>query len=423
VGPEQERLQRETFVCFGWSDWEPGTQTWNHVLRRLAYRNRVLFVPPPLERTEVLGSRYAPNGKHGGVRHLEAHLYVYRYPRILPTFYKPRAVARWMEDRQADALRRAMRRLGAESPILYLLHPKFRRYIGVLGEKLVLYHVLDEYAGYIGANKARLRAEEDALLDRADLVLCSAPSLLAAKNAPNRNVHFVPNGVDFERFRPDRRPERPLPEDLSVLRRPRAGYIGRICDKLDFALLRDVARLLPDVSFVAAGPALVVLRQNRVLFEEWASLPNVHLLGMKRSEELPACVRGFDVGILPYAVNEETRHRYPLKLHEYLAAGKPVVSVPLPCFEGFEDLVRTAADPETFARAVRDALRGEAPETTERRISLARRHDWNRIVLRIDELVLDRLRMTRGAPPQREGRAASPAAIRGRTRNREHHPA
>ncbi|MFH1681177.1 MAG: glycosyltransferase [Candidatus Eisenbacteria bacterium] len=401
VDPAAARLRGETIVCFGWSDWDPDSQTWNRVLERLAHRNRVLFVPPPLERTEVLGSRFAPNGRGGGIRHIQDHLYVFRYPRHLPTFYKPGLLVRAIEKLRIRTLQSALRDIGGSDPILYLLHPKFRPYIGKLGEKLVVYHVLDEYAGYIGANKERLRTEEDALLDRADLVFCVSPSLRASKAEPHRNVHFVPNGVPFDRFSLAASGNLEVPEEIAALPRPRAGYVGRVCDKLDFLLLRDTARLLPEVTFCFAGPVLVVTRESRALFEEWSALPNVRLLGTRRREEIPAAIAGFDVGLLPYELSPETRHRYPLKLHEYLAAGRPVVSVPLSCLEGFEDLVRVAPHPSGFAASIRMALSEGPEEALERRLSVAKRHDWNRIVLRIDGLIGERLGLsTRRARPR-----------------------
>ncbi|RPJ46641.1 MAG: glycosyltransferase family 1 protein [Candidatus Latescibacterota bacterium] len=394
IDPASERLRGETILCFGWSDWDSGTQTWNQILRRLAYRNLVVFVPPPLERTEVFGSRYAPNGKHAGISHVEDHLYVYRFPHFLPNFYKPGSLVRSIHALRRRGLRRALRRLGAGRPVLYLLHPKFRGYVGAFDEKLVLYHILDEYTGYIGANKERLRAEEATLLDRADLVVCVAPGLREAKSAPYRNVLYVPNGVDYDRFSPDALRDAPVPEDLASIRGPVAGYIGRICDKLDFRLLHDVAKLLPGVMFCFVGPALVVLRQNRDLFDKWIALPNVRLLGAKRNEEVPGYVGAFDVGLLPYLVNSETEDRYPLKLHEYLAAGKPIVSVPLSCFGEVADLVHTAAGDEKFAEGIRAALAGEPPEKTDRRLAVARAHDWDRIAFRIDDLLRERLRRT-----------------------------
>lgn len=387
--PAMPRMMGETIVCFGWCGWDPSTQTWNHVLERFAYRNRVVFVPPPLERTEVFGNRFTPDGTRGGLRHLQDNLYVYRYPRFLPNFYKPQALVRSIEAIRGAALRRVIAGIGGERPILYLLHPKFRNSIGTMNEKMVVYHVLDEYSGYLGANRDRLKAEENRLLDEADVVLCASELLLASKGGPGRNAHFVPNGVDFDSYyaAPDEDP--PLPSDLAAIQPPRMGYTGRICDKLDFRLLRDIARLLPRVSFCFIGAVLVVMKENRILFEEWSSLPNVHLLGLKRVEEVPEYTRGFDVGLLPYELSEESRQRYPLKLHEYLAADRPVVSVPLPCVEEYADLVHTPRDLSGWVRALNLALTDQDPSSSERRVSVARRHDWNLVVLRIENLLLE----------------------------------
>ncbi|MBN1826815.1 MAG: glycosyltransferase [Candidatus Eisenbacteria bacterium] len=394
--PGRERLRGETFLCFGWSGWEPGAQTWNQVLRRLAYRNRVLFVPPPLERTEVLGSRFAPNGSGGGLRHREDHLYVYRYPRFLPNFYKSRLLIRAIESARLSCLRRALSRIGGKRPILYLLHPKFRGYVGGLNEKMVMYHVLDEYSGYLGANKARLRAEERSLLDTADLTLCVSETLRDAKAGPGRRVVYVPNGVDFDQFVPDAGEEEETPEDLAAIPSPRAGYVGRVCDKLDYRLLLDIARAAPEISFCFAGPVLVVTRENRALFEEWAALRNVHLLGAKPLFEIPRYVRAFDACLMPYAMTREGRQRYPLKLHEYLAAGKPVVSVPLPCLEELHGLVRTAESAEGWVEALRGSFAENGDGERERRIETARRYGWDRVVIRIEDLVRETL-ASRGA--------------------------
>lgn len=397
IDPSAERLRGETILCFGWSDWGPGNQTWNQVLRRLARRNRVLYVPPPLERTEVFGSRFASGESGGGLNHREHHLYVYRYPRLLPNFYRPALLTRSIEAMRIRALRKTLRSLGAKRPILYLLHPKFRNYIGAFDEKMVLYHVLDEYTGYIGANRERLGRDENLLLDKADLILCASPALAGSKAAKGRAVYFVPNGVDYDLISPAAATSagRPIPHDMASLPSPRAGYIGRICDKLDFHLLLEVARLLPGVSFCFAGPVHLLTGENRELFDGWAELPNVHLLGSKSIEDLPAVLGAIDVGLMPYEMTEEGKQRYPLKLHEYLAAGKPVVSVPLPCFEGFKELVRTGRDPVEWASEIREALEDKSPASVARRMETAEKHDWERIVIRIDELIrmtLDRSR-------------------------------
>ncbi len=390
--PSVLRLRGETIVCFGWTDWDTNQQTWNQVLRRLAFRNRVIYVPPPFERTEVLGSRFSGKHRPDGMNHLKDHLYVYQFPRWQPRLYRPAAIAGAMESMRFRGLRRALRKIGGTSPILYLLHPRMGDSVGRLGEKMVIYHVLDEYSGYRGANREKLGIEENALLDQADLVLCASELLERSKRKEGRNVHFVPNGVDFDHFSRIPGIGTREPFDLSGIPHPRAGYLGRICDKLDFPLLKEVAESLPKCAFCFVGPSYVAFGPHRKTYEEWAALPNVHLIGNKRMADVPNYLNAFDVALLPYLVSEDTKQRYPLKLHEYLAAGKPVVSVPLPCLDEFELLVRVATDSAAWRDAIAASLEEASDSDREERMSVARRHDWNRVVLRIEGLISETIR-------------------------------
>jgi len=387
IDPALDRLSGETILCFGWTEWERSTQTWTQVLSRLAYRNRVLFVPPPLERRETLTATFHADVGRSGLRHIQDHLYVYHFPRRFPLIYKPFFLARVMEWLRTRALRKALRSLDCDRPILYILHPKFRKHIGLLKEKLVVYHVLDEYAEYLGANRELIDYEEKALIDSADLVICASRLLEATKKGENRNVYFVPNGVDFEHFSGQEGIPIRIPPDLRNIPRPRVGYLGRISDELDFNLLLEMARSMPGHSFCFAGHAMVVKRENRALFLEWSALSNVHLLGNKRTEELPDYVRAFDVAVMPYQISEGSLQRYPLKLHEYLAAGKPVVSVPMHCLEEFHDLVRIAPDEKTWYQAVTESIRDDQDQKQRDRQDAARLHDWNRVVIRIENLI------------------------------------
>ncbi len=403
--PATGRMAGETIVCFGWTDWDTAPQTWNQVLGRLAYRNRVLFVLPPLERRETLTGGFSPGDGRRGLRHIRDHLYVYRFPRSLPLIYKPPFAGRFFEAARIRSLHATLDRLGTDRPILYLLHPKFNRYVGRLREKLVVYHVLDEYTGYLGANREKLAAEEETLLHRADLTICASRLLEATKRRTNRSAYFVPNGVDFDHFSGRQGMPVTVPADVRNIPRPRVGYIGRICDKLDFLLLLDVAKGLPGHSFCFAGQAMVVKRENRVVFEEWSNLPNVYLLGNKKPDELPAYLRAFDVAVMPYVVSDDTRQRYPLKLHEYFAAGKPVVSVPLPCLDEFDGLVRTAGRSDEWRRALGESVKENDRRFDEMRRETAMRHDWNRVVIRIEKLIgesLDREGWARPAASEEE---------------------
>ncbi|NNE09890.1 MAG: glycosyltransferase, partial [Gemmatimonadetes bacterium] len=178
-----------------------------------------------------------------------------------------------------------------------------------------------------------------------------------------------------------------VPNDLEEIPRPRAIYMGSITRVLDFTLLRDVARLLPDVSFVFVGAARLIDQAIRPVFEEWADCPNVYQLGQKPASVLPFYLQESDVALLPYLITEDTKERYPLKLHEYMAAGKPVVSAPLSCVREFSPLVTQATTAEEWAGAIRANLREADSDTIDERRRAARRHDWNRVVMKLESLL------------------------------------
>lgn len=387
LDPSYSRLVGETIVCFGWDEWDRNQQAWNQILRRLAHRNQVIYVPPPLERTEVFGARFSGKVRLDGLRNEVDHLYVYHFPHFLPRFYKPSAFANWMERCRIRALRKALRGIDASAPILYILHPKFRSYIGHFNEKMVLYHVFDDYSGYRGANIEKLRSEENELLHDARLTVCSSPVLAAEKSGSRGTAAFLPNGVDYRHFSHHSRLPDSDPNDLARVPAPRAVYMGSITHVLDFTLLRDVARLLPEVSFVFVGAARLVDRAIRPVFEEWAESPNVYLLGQKPASVLPYYLQESDVALLPYLITDDTKQRYPLKLHEYMAAGKPIVSTRLNCVGEFGSLVTQATTAEEWARAIQANLSPRDDGAIEERRRVARRHDWNRVVMKLEALV------------------------------------
>ncbi|HWC64982.1 MAG TPA: glycosyltransferase, partial [Thermoanaerobaculia bacterium] len=201
---------------------------------------------------------------------------------------------------------------------------------------------------------------------------------------------YLPNGVDPSHFgRPG-----PTPADAFALspsaRRPIAGYYGAIASWFDAALLEDVARRLPGWDFLLIGPFY------HWALEPWGLLnrPNVRWLGPREYAELPGYLAAFDVAIIPFVVNEITLATSPLKLFEFFAGGKPVVSTPLPECEAFPE-VRIASDAAGFARAVVVAAAwGKRPGSREALLAIADASSWDARV----ERALARLRQPRGAP-------------------------
>jgi glycosyltransferase involved in cell wall biosynthesis len=235
----------------------------------------------------------------------------------------------------------------------------------------VVYDCMDELARFRGA-PADLRRRERRLLERADVVFTGGWELHRVKSALHPNVHAFGCGVDFDHFHAVARGV-PAAEDLAPLPRPRLGYVGVVDERLDYDLVRALARELPGASVVFVGPTAKVDRAAL------PNVPNVHWLGGRPYADLPRYLAGFDVCLMPFADNEATEFINPTKTLEYLATGRPVLSTPV------RDVVRSFSHavhvepPATFPRGVLRVLGGERRDP-EAGLRIARQASWERVV-------------------------------------------
>jgi UDP-galactopyranose mutase len=186
---------------------------------------------------------------------------------------------------------------------------------------LTVYDAMDELSKFKFA-PARLLDMEQELIDRADIVFTGGSSLYEAKKDRHGNVHCFPSSVDRAHFC-KARSRQSEPADQADLPRPRLGFYGVIDERFDTALLDEAARMRPDWSFVMVGPVV------KISEDELPRGPNIHYLGSKTYDQLPAYLSGWDVALMPFAMNESTLFISPTKTPEYLAGGKPVVSTPI----------------------------------------------------------------------------------------------
>ena len=259
--------------------------------------------------------------------------------------------------------------------------------LGRLGERLVVYHCVDEYSAFAGVpREALIRMERD-LIRRAHVVLTSSEQLRDERRRLNPHTHFIPHGVDVTHFARALDPGTETPADLRELPRPIVGFFGVLAEWVDLALIRALAAARPDWSIVLVGKATTDLRPLR-------GQPNVHLLGHKPYRALPGYCRGFDVGIIPFVRDELTIRANPLKLREYLAAGLPVVSTPLPEVARYDGLVHLADGPAAFIAGIESALRERSEAMGRRRLDAMRAEAWEARVETISAIIRHRLGAT-----------------------------
>jgi glycosyltransferase involved in cell wall biosynthesis len=366
-------------VCVGFNDWE--TELWtnqHHLMARLAAAgNRVLSVESlGLRRPTVAGrdvSRMArrlirglrPPRERDGVHVLS--------PLVIPLH--GHAAVRRLNARLLPLLvGRAARRLGMRRPILWGYVPQAEVLLDALTPSLVVYHCVDDIATQEGIDAASFRAAEERYARRADLVLASAPRLTERMRALSDNVLSAPNVADTGLFA-TALDDGPVDPAVAALPRPRLVFTGAIAEKkLDLRLLRDVARARRDWTIALVGP--VGLGDPHTDVTALAAEPNVHLLGARRYEELPAVLRGADVALIPYRASELTASIFPMKVYEYLAAGRPVVATPLPALEGVGE-VTVAEGPEAFIAAVARELADDTPDRRAARSAAAAANSWD----------------------------------------------
>jgi teichuronic acid biosynthesis glycosyltransferase TuaH len=185
--------------------------------------------------------------------------------------------------------------------------------------------------------------------------------------AYSRNCHYIPNGVDIKNFR---KAHYRVPEELKKIRRPILGFVGTLDARMDRELIDAILIGKPEASLVFVGP----LVNNSWKFE---NEDRVLLLGKREYEEIPDFINQFDVALIPYRLYENTQYMYPVKLHEYLILGKPVVATDLPEMRQFSDIVYIARSPGDFVTKIEKALKATDEGSKKKRIETALGNTWD----------------------------------------------
>jgi len=213
----------------------------------------------------------------------------------------------------------------------------------------VVYDCMDELTLFKGAPE-KLIEQEKYLMSNADIVFTGGKSLYESKSQHHSNVHCFPSSVDQKHF------EKALngvsiPEDLIKIQGPIVGYFGVIDERVDYNLIEQIAIFKPDVSFVMLGPLA------KVHEDELPKQENIHYLGMKDYADLPAYLKGFNIAMMPFALNDATKYISPTKTLEYMAAGKPIISTAIKdVVRDYKSCVKIVATAEEFAQAIDEIL-------------------------------------------------------------------
>lgn len=378
-------------VLLSTADWDnPFWTNKQHVAVELARRgHRVLYI-------DSLGLRRPSASSQDFSRIVRRLLRALRAPRpvrerlwvwsplVIPLqgYALVRRLNRWL---LAAGLRLWSGRLGMRRDLLWTYNPMTTRLFPIGGFTTMVYHCVDEIQAQPGMPALAIGQAEAELLAAAHYCFVTAEHLLETRRRLNANTYYFPNVADFDHFAKARDPLTAIPQDLARLPRPRIGFVGAVSGyKLDLPLLRRLAESHAEWSIVVIGK--VGEGDPWTDLETLRGLPNLHLLGPRPYAALPAYLKGFDIAILPSAINAYTRGMFPMKFFEYLAAGCPIVSTALPALGGYAQVAFLAETHAEFLAAVERSLDGGGAPLAVR-LDVARKHTYERRTARMLQLL------------------------------------
>lgn len=383
-------LKNENIICISSIDWDFAWQGHQEVMSTFANNgNRVLFIENTGVRTPGIKDiprlrRRVQNWFKGikGIRKEAENLYIFS-PLILPFPYS--RLAGWINRHLIlSIIDKWTRVMDFNDPIIWTFLPTGLALdlIDNIQKKLVVYYCIADFEKLV-KNPDKIRKSEIKLAQKADLIFAQGQEIKRRLQNYNSNISIFPFGVNLNRFNNDSVTKERFPE-MSNINGMVLGYIGGIHKHIDFGLVRFIAERNPDWTLLFVGPVQTDVSPLQ-------NLPNIKFLQMKEHKDLARYVDSFNVGLIPYALNEYTKTVYPTKLNEYLAMGKAVVSTALPEVIAFnntyDNVVYAAKNNEEFEKDLKTALEEDNPPLRKRRIDIARENSWQKRIENMSKLM------------------------------------
>ena len=359
-----------SIICLSHLRWDFVYQRPQHLLSRFAKERNVYFFEEPIftdEQTRLDVSRREDN------------LFV-----LVPHISHADRDARNVADIQRELLDGFIESEEIKEFVLWFYTPMALDFADHLEPAATVFDVMDELSAFKFA-PPELIENERRLLERADVVFTGGQSLYEAKKDRHANVHAFPSSIDTKHFN-QARDIAGEPADEKSIPHPRFGYCGVIDERMDIELLGQMADLRPDWHFVMIGPVV------KISEEDLPRRANIHYLGGKNYQELPAYLAGWDVALMPFAMNESTKYISPTKTPEYLAAGLPVVSTPIRDVVrpyGEKGLVQIASTAEEFVAACEKALAEEKSARLQTADEFLSHNSWDKTFGEMSRLIAD----------------------------------
>ncbi|MCX6745468.1 MAG: glycosyltransferase [Candidatus Parcubacteria bacterium] len=270
----------------------------------------------------------------------------------------------------------------ADNLIIWNYNPLYIDYFNNLDQKLNIFDAVDNWAEHSGyeSYKNKLAKNYQIIQNKSELIFTVSANLKNELFKNQANTHWLPNAVDLEYFQSVTE----ISPKLNKIPKPIIGFLGILQDRIDLEILLTLAKNNPDKSIVLAGPVWPNFPKNKL-----QEFKNIYFLGPISYQEIPALYNGFNVGIIPYQVNEFIKSTDPMKFYEYLAAGLPIVSTYVPGIERFGSLIKVAKSPEEFNNLVNKAL-NEKRGLTQEKLEMLKNNTWRHRIEEMLELIYEK---------------------------------
>ncbi|MDD2688915.1 MAG: glycosyltransferase [Candidatus Omnitrophica bacterium] len=382
-------LTNANIICLSTSDWHAPYGSKQQIMSILARQNRILYVEAQISILHIL-----KNPLKGVIRIKRwikgvsgnGKLYLYTPMPLFPFANYFLLINRLNQLILLYSLKRLIKRLGFESPILWVYCINSALLVGKIKEKISIYYCIDDFSSEKACRKRNrvLCNLEDYILKKADIVFACTKSLYEDRRKRRPDIHFIRNGVDFQAFH-KKYILKEIPDDILNIKSPRIGYVGTLDSRIDCDLILSLASENNDWQIVLIGNNIMPSRERAAL----RNFSNIHNLGFKHPELIPIYINMLDVCIMPYRITDFNEHIFPLKTLEYLAAGKPIVSTYLPDLDEFSNIIKLCRNRAEFINYVNYYIGNDNGISIRKEI--AAKFSWESRTEEITQIILQRL--------------------------------
>lgn len=366
-------------VCLSSTRWDYIWQRPQQLMSRIAEEHRVLYVDHvfPISHREILELLKDLPSLKDRVQQITKNLFRFSLVEFRPDAFGSHLnpggmeeLNRWVKTIFINAV---LKELDFNRPVIWTCLPNSRQMVEKIPHRLVCYDCVDDFASFSWWPQ-EIKVEEKGLIEAADIVFTTAQSLFMRCQEHNASTYLIPNAADYEHFSC---PPEPQKDIIGAFTTPIIGYIGAFYEWIDTVLLLKIAQTHPEWSLVIIGPIHGI---DTALFSD---CPNVYIMGPRSYADLPQYLSCFDVCMIPFIQNELTFNTNPIKMYEYLAAGKAVVSTDLPEVRNYAGIVKIARDHREFIHRIEESLQENrrsadyVQNNINKRKQVAKENNWD----------------------------------------------